>query len=167
MEKKQIANEIDGLIVTCAISAECDERRLRQLAVEYADFRCQYQLHANHIRSLETQKEKKIALDMEQKVNDIVKKTISAEIDGLIVSCAISAECDEHQLRQLAVEYAKFNSPYQLHANHMRSLETKKKKKIALDMERKVNDILRSTKKGGKSKRRRSMKNKKRSRIYK
>ena len=72
MNKKQLSNEIDELIVNCAVNFECDETQLKQLAIAYAQFRCPYLLRYIHMRSLETEKEKNIAIDMEQKVNDII-----------------------------------------------------------------------------------------------
>ena len=60
------------MIVNCAVNFECDETQLKQLAIVYAQFRSPYLLSYIHLPSLETQKEKNIAIVMDQKVNDII-----------------------------------------------------------------------------------------------
>ncbi len=72
-----------------------------------------------------------------------MSKTLSRQIDGLIVSCAIGMGCDEAELMHLAFEYGnKHPSLYKLSDAHLRSLETKEERTMALQLEDKVNDVI-------------------------
>jgi hypothetical protein len=172
MEKKEVSNEIDKLIVNCAVYSKCDETQLKELAIVYAQFRCPYLLSQKHMRSLESEEERNIAVDMEQKVNDIIdyenkKKRIGQQIYTLIVNCAVKNQCDENVLTKLALNYSKLNCPYRLSETEMRALDGPGEANIAVDMEKIVNDIIDyENRRGGKSKRR-SIKRNKKSRIYK
>ena len=68
-QKKALSREIDAGIVGCALGDQgCDEAELVRLAIEYAkyvtdtEFHCPYKLAARHMRSLETDAERGVAL---------------------------------------------------------------------------------------------------------
>jgi hypothetical protein len=72
-----------------------------------------------------------------------MSKTLSRQIDGLIVSCAIGMGCDKAELMRLASEYGnKHHSLYRLSDANLRSLETKEERTMALGLEDKVNDVI-------------------------
>lgn len=72
-----------------------------------------------------------------------MSKTLSRQIDGLIVSCAIGMGCDKAELMRLASEYGnKHHSLYRLSDANLRSLETKAERTMALELEDKVNDVI-------------------------
>lgn len=84
-QKKALSREIDAIIIGCALGEACDkacdkacdEDELVRLAIEYATvFRCEYQLSAAHMRSLETEAERRVARQLEANVNKVVKHTI-------------------------------------------------------------------------------------------
>lgn len=77
-QKKALSREMDAIIVGCALGDQaCDEAELVRLAIEYATvFRCEYQLSAAHMRSLETEAERGVARRLEANVNNVVKHTI-------------------------------------------------------------------------------------------
>ena len=76
-QKKAFSNEIDGIIIGCALGQGCDEAELVRLAIEYATmFRCPYQLSAAHMRSLETDMERGTALRLEANMNNVIRHTI-------------------------------------------------------------------------------------------
>ena len=69
---KQLSRQIDALIVSCALGMACDEAELMRLATEYRrKYKSPYELNYMHMRSLETDAEKSIALNLEAKINDI------------------------------------------------------------------------------------------------
>jgi len=69
---KQLSRQIDALIVSCALGMACDEAELMRLATEYRrKYKSPYELNDMHMRSLETDAEKSIALNLEAKINDI------------------------------------------------------------------------------------------------
>ena len=87
-QKKAKARDIDAIIVECVLGQGqgqgCDEAELVHLAIEYAtEFRCPYQLSAAHMRSLETDAERETALQLEAKVNNVVKHTIRRTTPGM------------------------------------------------------------------------------------
>ena len=84
-QKKALSREIDAVIVGCALGEArdqardqaCDEAELVRLAIDYATvFRCEYQLPATHMRSLETEAERGVARHLEANVNKVIKHTI-------------------------------------------------------------------------------------------
>ena len=69
---KQLSRQIDAHIVSCATGMACDEAELMRLATEYrSKYNSPYELNYMHMRSLETDAEKAIALNLEAKINDI------------------------------------------------------------------------------------------------
>lgn len=69
---KELSRQIDALIVSCALGMACDEAELMRLATEYRrKYKSPYELNDMHMRSLETDAEKSIALNLEAKINDI------------------------------------------------------------------------------------------------
>ena len=69
---KQLSRQIDAHIVSCATGMACDEAELMRLATEYRNkYNSPYELNYMHMRSLETDAEKAIALNLEAKINDI------------------------------------------------------------------------------------------------
>ena len=82
-QKKALSREMDAIVVGCALgeardqARDCDEAELVRLAIEYATvFRCEYQLPATHMRSLETEAERGVARHLEANVNKVIKHTI-------------------------------------------------------------------------------------------
>ena len=83
-QKKALSREIDAIIVGCALGEACDEAELVRLAIDYATvFRCEYQLPATHMRSLETEAERGVARRLEANVNNVVKHTIRRTTPGM------------------------------------------------------------------------------------
>jgi hypothetical protein len=71
-QTKQLFRQIDAFIVSCAIGNNCDNTELMRLANEYRrNTKIPYELNYMHMRSLETDAEKAIALNLEAKINDI------------------------------------------------------------------------------------------------
>ena len=84
-QKKAMSNEIDAIIVRCALGEACDEAELVRLATEYAtECRCPYQLSAAHMRSLETEAERGVARHLEANVNKVIKHTIRRTTPSLM-----------------------------------------------------------------------------------
>lgn len=85
-QKKALSREMDAIIVGCALGDQaCDEAELVRLAIEYATvFRCEYQIPATHMRSLETEAERGVARQLEANVNRVVKHTIRRTTPGLM-----------------------------------------------------------------------------------
>jgi hypothetical protein len=83
-QKKALSREIDAIIVGCALGEACDEAELVRLAIDYATvFRCEYQLPATHMRSLETEAEQEVARRLEANVNKVVKHTLRRTTPGM------------------------------------------------------------------------------------
>jgi hypothetical protein len=83
-EKKAKSRDMDIAIVGCALGQSCDEAELVRLAIEYATaFRCPYQLSAAHMRSLETDAERRAARQLEANVNSVIRNTIRRTTPGM------------------------------------------------------------------------------------
>jgi hypothetical protein len=83
-QKKALSQEIDDIIISCALNEGCDEARLVRLAIDYATvFRCPYQFPAIHMRSMETKQERDTVLMLEKKVNLVVRNTIRQTKSGM------------------------------------------------------------------------------------
>ena len=83
-QKKEKIREIDVAIVGCATGQACDEAELVRLAIEYAtEFHCAYQLSAAHMRSLETDAERRRALQLEVNVNNVIRYTMRRTMPGM------------------------------------------------------------------------------------
>jgi hypothetical protein len=77
-EKKTLNRKIQNIIVQCSLGEPCDEPELDDLAVEYATkFRCAFKLAEFWPHDLENS-EKKEALRLENKVNNIILRYLSA-----------------------------------------------------------------------------------------
>lgn len=105
-QKKSKIREIDAMIVGCVLQGQsCDEAELVRLAIEYAtEFRCPYQLSAMHMRSLETEEERKAARQLEAKVNNVIKHTIRRTTPGMAELSRIAMQRFTDQPRPLARE---------------------------------------------------------------
>jgi hypothetical protein len=69
--KKELSHQIDELIVSCAVGMGCDEAKLKRLASEYGNVSHSYTLSKNRV-AFDFEHEKKTALQLEQKVNNII-----------------------------------------------------------------------------------------------
>jgi hypothetical protein len=69
--EKELSRQIDELIVSCAIGMGCDEAELKRLASEYGNMSHSYTLSKNRV-AFDFEHEKKTALQLEQKVNNII-----------------------------------------------------------------------------------------------
>ena len=76
MEKeKELSRRIDELIISCAIGPfgmGCDKAKLTRLASEYGNVNDSYYKLSPTLRAFESENEKKIALNLEKRVNDII-----------------------------------------------------------------------------------------------
>ena len=73
-----------------------------------------------------------------------MEKELSRRIDELIISCAIGQfgmGCDKAELTRLASEYGNVNDSYKLSPTLL-AFESENEKNIALNLEKKVNDII-------------------------
>ena len=67
---------------------------------------------------------------------------LSRQIDELIISCAIGMGCDEAELMRLASEYGTVSDSYTLSKRRV-AFDTENEKKIALRLQKEVNDHIR------------------------
>ena len=67
---------------------------------------------------------------------------LSRQIDELIISCAIGMGCDEAELMRLASEYGTVSDSYTLSKRRI-AFDTEDEKKIALRLQKEVNDHIR------------------------
>jgi hypothetical protein len=68
MEKKELTEQIDELVVSCAIGMGCDEIELKRLAIKYAThFTGPYELSRMHLRALDENLE--MGIQLTKKVN--------------------------------------------------------------------------------------------------
>lgn len=104
-QKKALSREIDAIIVGCALgeARDCDEAELVRLAVDYASmFRCEYQLPAIHMRSLETEAERRVARQLEANVNKVVKHTIRRTTPSMTGLGLLAMQRLTHQTKPVA-----------------------------------------------------------------
>lgn len=94
---------MDAIIVGCALGEACDEAELVRLAIDYASmFRCEYQLPATHMRSLETEAERGVARQLEANVNKVVKHTIRRTTPSMTGLGLLAMERLTHQSKPVA-----------------------------------------------------------------
>lgn len=87
----------------CALGEACDEAELVRLAIDYASmFRCEYQLPATHMRSLETEAERGVARQLEANVNKVVKHTIRRTTPSMTGLGLLAMERLTHQSKPVA-----------------------------------------------------------------
>ena len=67
---------------------------------------------------------------------------LSRQIDELIISCAIGIGCDEAELMRLASEYGTVSDSYTFSKRRL-AFDTEDEKKIALRLQKEVNDHIR------------------------
>ena len=67
---------------------------------------------------------------------------LSRQIDELIISCAIGNGCDEAELMRLASEYGTVSDSYTF-SKRMLAFDSEDEKKIALRLQKEVNDHIR------------------------
>ena len=106
-QKKALSREMDAIIVGCALGEACDEAcdeaELVRLAIDYATvFRCEYQLPATHMRSLETEAERGVARQLEANVNKVVKHTIRRTTPSMTGLGLLAMERLTHQSKPVA-----------------------------------------------------------------
>lgn len=102
-QKKALSKEMDAIIVGCALGEACDEAELVRLAIDYASmFRCEYQLPATHMRSLETEAERGVARQLEANVNKVVKHTIRRTTPSMTGLGLLAMERLTHQSKPVA-----------------------------------------------------------------
>lgn len=103
-QKKALSREMDAIIVGCALGEACDEAELVRLAIEYATvFRCEYQLPATHMRSLETEAERGVARQLEANVNKVVKHTIRRTTPSMTGLGLLAIQRLTHQSKPVAI----------------------------------------------------------------
>ena len=76
LTKKELTEQMNGFIVSCAIGNECNEAELIQLTNEYGNAHdySVYKMSDGILRSFDTDAEKATALRLEDKVNVIIRR---------------------------------------------------------------------------------------------
>ena len=68
---KELSDQINEIIVSCAIGMGCDEAKLKRLASEYGNVSHSYTL-SKKLLAFDFEHEKQTALQLEKKVNDVI-----------------------------------------------------------------------------------------------
>jgi hypothetical protein len=71
MDKNELSEQIDELIVSCAIGMGCDEIELKRLASKYGNVSHSYAL-PKRLLAFDFEHEKKIALQLQEQVNNVL-----------------------------------------------------------------------------------------------
>ena len=69
--EKELSEQINEIIVSCAIGMGCDEAKLKRLASEYGNVSHSYTL-SKKLLAFDFEHEKQTALQLEKKVNDVI-----------------------------------------------------------------------------------------------
>jgi hypothetical protein len=77
LAKKELSRRIDEIIVSCAIGMGCDKAELMRLASEYGNVSDSYTF-SKLMLAFEFEHEKKIALLLQEEVNDHIRRFRSA-----------------------------------------------------------------------------------------